>query len=135
MYNYDGGSPQENSITSSEYNSEYNFEIEEIDLANGGPDHATSQNLRGSDLDPERMIQDGTNSVMVSSAGGHQVEGESGVDPVLCEWRISGTHGEKIVLNITMLDLPRSHGCISDYLEVRDGHWIQSALLGTSVVY
>ena len=87
----------------------------------------------GLDLDGERMIQD--------SASGHLSSGKSSsskhpsadgpvVDPVLCEWRIAGTHGEKIVLNISMLDVPRSHGCMSDYLEVRDGHWLHSKLLG-----
>ncbi len=48
----------------------------------------------------------------------------------LCQWRISATHGEKIVLNITSLDLPDQQGCENDYLEVRDGHWIKSALIG-----
>ena len=48
-----------------------------------------------------------------------------------CEWRISATHGEKIILNITELDLPASAACERDYLEVRDGHWLKSPLLGT----
>ncbi|GAB1598696.1 tolloid-like protein 2 [Argonauta hians] len=47
-----------------------------------------------------------------------------------CEWRISATHGEKIVLNITSLDIPETHGCVSDYLEVRDGYYEKSPLLG-----
>lgn len=49
----------------------------------------------------------------------------------LCQWRISATHGEKIVLNITSLDIPDSQSCDTDFLEVRDGHWIKSPLLGT----
>ena len=36
-----------------------------------------------------------------------------------CEWRILATHGEKIVLNITSLDIPASANCHLDYLEVR----------------
>ncbi|CAL1528874.1 unnamed protein product [Lymnaea stagnalis] len=48
----------------------------------------------------------------------------------LCQWRISATHGEKIVLNITQLDIPKSYNCEDDYLEVRDGHYIKSPLLG-----
>ena len=36
----------------------------------------------------------------------------------LCEWRILATHGEKIVLNITSLDIPASVSCQLDYLEV-----------------
>lgn len=47
-----------------------------------------------------------------------------------CHWRISATHGEKIVLNITQLDMPDSADCRSDYLEIRDGHWLRSQLLG-----
>ncbi|KAL8603880.1 hypothetical protein ACOMHN_049698 [Nucella lapillus] len=48
----------------------------------------------------------------------------------LCQWRISATHGEKIVLNITQLDLPQSYNCQTDYMEVRDGHYIKSPLMG-----
>ena len=47
-----------------------------------------------------------------------------------CQWRITATHGEKIVLNITQIDIPESADCYMDYLEVRDGHWLNSALLG-----
>lgn len=62
----------------------------------------------------------------------------------LCQWRISATHGEKIVLNITALDIPVSsrypeittrnsddEQCDLDYLEVRDGHYVMSKLIGT----
>ena len=48
-----------------------------------------------------------------------------------CQWRISATHGEKIVLNITSLDIPQVANCVGDYVEVRDGHWHRSPLLGT----
>ncbi|KAK3090758.1 hypothetical protein FSP39_014380 [Pinctada imbricata] len=48
----------------------------------------------------------------------------------LCQWRISATHGEKIVLNVTHLNIPESVRCETDYLEVRDGHYIKSPLLG-----
>lgn len=47
-----------------------------------------------------------------------------------CQWRISATHGEKIVLNLTDLDIPESKQCEKHYLEVRDGHFIMSPLLG-----
>ncbi|ODM91924.1 Tolloid-like protein 2, partial [Orchesella cincta] len=47
-----------------------------------------------------------------------------------CEWRIVATHGETIVLNITDFDLPFSDGCKHDYLEIRDGYWHKSPLLG-----
>jgi len=49
-----------------------------------------------------------------------------------CEWRIVATHGETIILNITDFDLPYSDGCKYDYLEVRDGYWHKSPLLGRS---
>lgn len=47
-----------------------------------------------------------------------------------CEWRITATHGERIVLNITELDLLKSDHCNTDYLEIRDGYWHKSPLLG-----
>lgn len=47
-----------------------------------------------------------------------------------CEWRITATHGERIVLNITDLDVYESNDCENSYLEVRDGYWIKSTLLG-----
>lgn len=53
-------------------------------------------------------------------------------DNEICQWRISATHGEKIVLNITLLDIPTDSesDCITDYLEIRDGHYVKSKLLG-----
>ncbi|EFN62057.1 Tolloid-like protein 2 [Camponotus floridanus] len=47
-----------------------------------------------------------------------------------CEWRITATHGERIVLNITFLDIFKSNYCRSDYLEIRDGYWHKSRVLG-----
>ncbi|XP_078731465.1 dorsal-ventral patterning tolloid-like protein 1 [Lampetra fluviatilis] len=47
-----------------------------------------------------------------------------------CIWRISVTPGEKIMLNLTALDLYRSRHCWYDYVEVRDGFWKQAPLLG-----
>ena len=48
-----------------------------------------------------------------------------------CQWRILATHGEKIILNVTQLDIPTSSGCHTDFLEIRDGYWHKSELLGT----
>jgi len=48
----------------------------------------------------------------------------------LCQWRIQATHGEKIVLNVTTLDLPDSVDCATSYVEVRDGPSIKSPLIG-----
>lgn len=47
-----------------------------------------------------------------------------------CEWRITATHGETIVLNITDLDIRKSENCRTDYIEIRDGYWHKSSLLG-----
>ncbi|XP_032664732.1 tolloid-like protein 2 isoform X2 [Odontomachus brunneus] len=52
------------------------------------------------------------------------------VDGERCEWRITATHGERIVLNITSLDIFKSDYCRSDYLEIRDGYWYKSHVLG-----
>jgi len=51
----------------------------------------------------------------------------------LCQWRIQATHGEKIVLNVTMLDLPDSVDCATSYVEVRDGPSIKSPLIGQRI--
>lgn len=47
-----------------------------------------------------------------------------------CEWRVTATHGERIVLNVTQLDLHEVDNCKHDYLEVRDGYWYRAPLLG-----
>ncbi|XP_015588432.1 tolloid-like protein 2 isoform X3 [Cephus cinctus] len=47
-----------------------------------------------------------------------------------CEWRITATHGERIVLNISSLDIFKSDHCRTDYLEIRDGYWQKSPVLG-----
>ncbi|XP_008472334.1 tolloid-like protein 1 [Diaphorina citri] len=51
-----------------------------------------------------------------------------------CEWRITATHGERIVLNITELDIFKSDNCRSDYLEIKDGYWHKSKLIDDTVV-
>ncbi|CAL1294950.1 unnamed protein product [Larinioides sclopetarius] len=45
-----------------------------------------------------------------------------------CEWRISATQGERISFEITGLDIDPN--CDSGYLEIRDGYWNKSPLLG-----
>lgn len=47
-----------------------------------------------------------------------------------CEWRITSTIGERILLNITDLKIFKSKDCSIDYLEIRDGYWHRSILLG-----
>lgn len=51
-------------------------------------------------------------------------------EPEKCEWRITATHGERIVLNITDLNIFKSNNCRTDYLEIRDGYWHKSPVLG-----
>ncbi|GFY71439.1 tolloid-like protein 2 [Trichonephila inaurata madagascariensis] len=36
-----------------------------------------------------------------------------------CEWRITATQGERIILNITEIDIHKSENCDTDYLELR----------------
>lgn len=52
----------------------------------------------------------------------------------LGQWRISATHGEKIILNLTMLDMAESADCLVNYVEVRDGPAATAPLLGTVLV-
>ncbi|KAL3223061.1 hypothetical protein MRX96_027827 [Rhipicephalus microplus] len=47
-----------------------------------------------------------------------------------CEWHITATHGERILLNVTLLDIYESDNCETDFVEVRDGYWHKSPLLG-----
>jgi len=54
--------------------------------------------------------------------------------PEKCEWRITATHGERIVLNITDLDIFHSDDCRQEYIEIRDGYWIKSPLIGQSQI-
>ncbi|XP_074032807.1 protein tolkin, partial [Leptinotarsa decemlineata] len=51
-------------------------------------------------------------------------------DGVRCQWRISASHGETIKLNISHLRIEKSLDCRNSYLEVRDGYWNKSPLLG-----
>ncbi|RZB39104.1 CUB, FXa inhibition, and/or EGF CA domain containing protein [Asbolus verrucosus] len=46
-----------------------------------------------------------------------------------CEWRITGALDEKIVLNITDIDIEKSPNCDLNYVELRDGHWDDSPFL------
>lgn len=47
-----------------------------------------------------------------------------------CEWRITLANQDRIEFVINDLDIFESNGCKSDYLEVRDGHSLDSPLLG-----
>ncbi|XP_002073258.3 dorsal-ventral patterning protein tolloid [Drosophila willistoni] len=46
-----------------------------------------------------------------------------------CEWRITATNGEKIILHLQHLHLMESDDCSEDYLEIRDGYWHRSPLV------
>ncbi|KAG8183432.1 hypothetical protein JTE90_023188 [Oedothorax gibbosus] len=45
-----------------------------------------------------------------------------------CEWRISATQGERISFEVTAVDIDAD--CATGYLEIRDGYWNKSPLLG-----
>ncbi len=52
-----------------------------------------------------------------------------------CVWRIIGTKGERVSLNISSLQLPNTRSVVCDkekqnYLELRDGHYEKSRLIG-----
>ncbi|XP_037942752.1 dorsal-ventral patterning protein tolloid-like, partial [Teleopsis dalmanni] len=47
-----------------------------------------------------------------------------------CEWRITATHGERVVLRLENLNIFKSNNCQTDYLEVRDGYFFKSPLIG-----
>ena len=52
-----------------------------------------------------------------------------------CQWRISATHGEKVILNITHMNIELTRNCYTNYLEVRDGHyhrWVGCGFLPTT---
>ncbi|XP_053603288.1 tolloid-like protein 1 [Plodia interpunctella] len=46
-----------------------------------------------------------------------------------CEWRIVATHGERVVLNITEIDIHKSEECRSEWVEVRDGYMPDAPVL------
>lgn len=55
----------------------------------------------------------------------------------VCQWRIIAAFGEFIVLNASTLALPSpKRDCASErdnYLIIRDGHYVGSPILGTSI--
>ncbi|XP_018804642.1 PREDICTED: dorsal-ventral patterning protein tolloid isoform X1 [Bactrocera latifrons] len=46
-----------------------------------------------------------------------------------CEWRITATNGERIILQIHQVHLLKSTDCSVDYLEIRDGYWYKSPVI------
>lgn len=48
----------------------------------------------------------------------------------MCEWRITATPGEKVILDIQTMDMLQTTNCSVDYLEVRDGYSPYSRLMG-----
>lgn len=76
-----------------------------------------------------------TNHQTLSSECGRTLQENSGtftysssnspVEMQRCEWRITATNGERIVLKLTELEIPKSTDCI----EVRDGYWHKSPIL------
>ncbi|PAA79380.1 hypothetical protein BOX15_Mlig017005g4, partial [Macrostomum lignano] len=58
--------------------------------------------------------------------------GGSGSGEVRCEWQISATQGEKVQIDIKWLDIQAedNRNCVAHYLEIRDGYYRGSPLLG-----
>lgn len=53
------------------------------------------------------------------------------LNPIHCQWRIAAAYGERILLNVSALDIPESPNCESDdYLEIRDGYFLKAPLIG-----
>jgi len=75
------------------------------------------------------------NGVMTEFEGsgddGEESSPESEFDASLtnCEWRITATNGEKVILHLQQLQLMSSADCSQDYLEIRDGYWHRSPLV------
>ncbi|XP_053945227.1 uncharacterized protein LOC128854836 [Anastrepha ludens] len=46
-----------------------------------------------------------------------------------CEWRITATHGERVVLKLENMNIFKSNNCQTDYLEIRDGYYFKSPLI------
>ncbi|XP_017020584.1 protein tolkin [Drosophila kikkawai] len=47
-----------------------------------------------------------------------------------CEWRITATYGERVVLKLESMNIFKSNNCETDYLEIRDGYFEKSPLIG-----
>ncbi|CAH0558866.1 unnamed protein product [Brassicogethes aeneus] len=48
---------------------------------------------------------------------------------IMCEWRITATYGDRILLNITDVDIKKNENCDTNYIEIRDGYWHKSPLI------
>ncbi|SPP81274.1 dorsal-ventral patterning protein tolloid [Drosophila guanche] len=75
------------------------------------------------------------NGVLSEFEGSGDAEPEPGDDGSFdasltsCEWRITATNGEKVILHLQQLQLQLSDNCSEDYLEIRDGYWHRSPLV------
>ncbi|XP_067013394.2 protein tolkin [Anabrus simplex] len=76
-----------------------------------------------------RTFQENAGSFSSPGYGTSQPNNPGSPEVQICEWRITATHGERIVLNITDLDMAASDKCRGDYLEIRDGYWHKSPVL------
>ncbi|XP_017085480.2 dorsal-ventral patterning protein tolloid [Drosophila eugracilis] len=47
-----------------------------------------------------------------------------------CEWRITATYGERVELKLENMNIFKSNNCETDYLEIRDGYFEKSPLIG-----
>ncbi|XP_065321720.1 bone morphogenetic protein 1-like isoform X1 [Gordionus sp. m RMFG-2023] len=73
-------------------------------------------------LRPKGVIQSPVNTNLINTL--------NGMSDFICRWRISGTYGEYISLNITEFDIPDNKNCENEYVIIRDGYFILSKLYG-----
>ncbi|XP_032593172.1 dorsal-ventral patterning protein tolloid [Drosophila grimshawi] len=57
------------------------------------------------------------------------LSGGAAASLTVCEWRITATNGERIILHLQELQLLHTQNCSQDYLEIRDGYWHRSPLV------
>lgn len=73
------------------------------------------------------------NNLLTAFEGSGDVEGDETTNAdapfSICEWRITATNGERIILHVQELQLQFSENCTQDYLEIRDGYWHRSPLV------
>ncbi|CAG5073539.1 Similar to tld: Dorsal-ventral patterning protein tolloid (Drosophila melanogaster) [Cotesia congregata] len=54
---------------------------------------------------------------------------DSDSDLAYCQWRIVASKGERIILDVSTLNISMNHNCASDFLEIRNGHSDKSLLV------
>ncbi|XP_037806363.1 dorsal-ventral patterning protein tolloid [Lucilia sericata] len=63
------------------------------------------------------------------SDGDYDFNGDFDKSLESCEWRITATNGERIILQLHQVNLFLSPDCTDDYVEIRDGYWHKSPVI------